>query len=231
MKGNATHLGDGIYSIRLSSGRKEKVEVDVLRPDMEELAAGPKTCSGPLVQGCCGGIPVELDGRAEVLEAIRSLFCLELPFFLWRFYFEFGKFTLTGSNIILLLKNFVFGLHDLLVLFSCNNTGMTCLGTQVLESLNTLTKGSAVSSVFVGPAGFARVAADLGTNMQKGKLEQRKAALQTQKAWMLVDRETTREPSGHLSDAHPGTARFNAAIKKTESRIARIEKELATIHT
>jgi hypothetical protein len=51
-----------------------------------------------------------------------------------------------------------------------------------------------VLSLWGGRLGFARVAAVVGTNMQKGKMEQQRDALQMQKAWMLVDRETTRDP-------------------------------------
>eukprot|EP00932_Pfiesteria_piscicida_P013435 SRR837773.2500.p1 GENE.SRR837773.2500~~SRR837773.2500.p1 ORF type:complete len:486 (+),score=150.69 SRR837773.2500:54-1460(+) len=229
-RGRATHIGQGLYQVEFEDGSVEELEVRHLRPDVEkgESEAG---CSGT-----CGGLPSgvdNFDGRAEVFDAMRSLLLLELPFFCWRLWFEAKglRGTLINGTIIMVLKNFLWGLHDFLIIISCNNENMKILGHQPLASLNRLIGGSAMQSVGVGPMGFVKVAADVAVTQVKSKLQAKQAALEVQKAWLMIEREMVRDDTGYLPSEDAGVQRFAAALSDIEGELAGISRQLSLVHT
>ena len=57
---------------------------------------------------------------ATLIDAYRSLLTLELPFFLWRLWLHWGD-TSGVEPHLLTVKNFMFGLADLLTILACGN--------------------------------------------------------------------------------------------------------------
>ncbi|CAE7347244.1 unnamed protein product [Symbiodinium microadriaticum] len=65
--------------------------------------------------------------RAKLIDAFRSVLTLELPFFLWRLWFNWGDTS--GIQVHLLtVKNGLWGFGDLLTILACGNEDATIMG-------------------------------------------------------------------------------------------------------
>jgi len=233
--GLATHRDGILYSIRYTDGgkpRDEIVNVTRLAPREREHHEGSRNCAS----GWCSGPqsahePFEV--RAEVLDAMRSLYLLELPFLLWRLYFEWNSLTVNSFTYIVMAKNVVWGFHDLLVILSCNNPAATIFGHAPLPALSTMINGSAMSSVFIGPAGLFRIAADFTTATLKQRFDDSRQVLNFHKAWLLVERERLIQSRsrGRWESAEAEMTAFSEAIQWVSSHMDALDKEEEMIHT
>jgi len=228
--GVAKHMEGGMYQVIFDvDGRQETVDITRLKPIIKREA-------GPLAQGCCQGwcsgaqsAHDSFDHFAEILDSIRSLFLLELPFFLWRYHFEIDGLAIDSWNVIVMGKNVVWGLHDLLVILTCNNPSATIFGYTPLASLSAMINGSAMSSVWVGPAGFFRIAADFTAVSVKRTMETDMKNLETHKAWLLVEREKLLH-AGHAVGMD-SVALFDAAIARNGVNISDLQERIDMVHT
>lgn len=233
--GLASHKEGILYRVRYTDGEKprnEIVNVTRLAPREREHHEGTRRCAS----GWCAGPqsahdPFEV--RAEVMDAVRSLFLLELPFLLWRLYFEWKALTVNSFTYIIMAKNVVWGFHDLLVILSCNNPAATICGRAPLPALSTMINGSAMSSVFIGPMGLFRIAADFTTATLKQKFDDSRQVLNLHKAWLLVERERLVQSRmrGRWDSAEMEMTAFSEAIQWVSSHMDALDKEEGMIHT
>jgi len=228
-KGKATHDRGANYRVTYKDGSSEKVSVERIRPAFEEShhAFGHGCFQGWCAVGKCAAS--DFDNYAEVLDAWRSLFFLELPFLLGRWYFEGANLTLESFTIILMAKNLVWAVHDFLVIVTCNNPAATIFGHAPLPALSTMINGSAMSSVFVGPAGFFRIAADVTMSFMKGGYEEQIANANLHRAWLLVERQRYFKTHRHSADTD-AVEKYNQAVEAVEREIANLELEAGMVH-
>lgn len=215
--GKATTLRGGTYQIMYTDGGSDDEIVPVSRvyPDVkgtaQSSAFGPGCC-----KGWCGaaGLDGDFQRKAAVIDAIRSLFFLEVPFFLWRFYFEWDGLTIGSFVIILMLKNLVWAIMDFLTILSCGDSSVTCLGMMPVSMLSEALEGSQLSSVWVGPAGLFSLAAEAERKQVAMSIEAQRSKLNARKAWLIIERQKA-------EDDHDAEAR---AVLTTE--IERVEGQL-----
>lgn len=230
-EGTATAVGAGKYHVDYDDDEdptEETLPIYDLEPNFEKYGSlTPNWCSGWCTRdGICAAESrsARFEARAEVLDALRSLLTLEMPFFLWRAYFEGSTVGVDSFVLILMFKNLIWGLMDLLIILSCANRNATCLGSSIVNGLDKFVSGSAVGSVWVGPAGIFRMAADTVMYSVKSGLEQRKEAMNLRKAWLLVERMKI------AKNDEAGWQLYNEAIARTDSHLRVLEQKAKRAH-
>eukprot|EP00931_Biecheleriopsis_adriatica_P118388 TRINITY_DN93803_c0_g1_i1.p1 TRINITY_DN93803_c0_g1~~TRINITY_DN93803_c0_g1_i1.p1 ORF type:complete len:662 (-),score=113.30 TRINITY_DN93803_c0_g1_i1:80-2065(-) len=224
------------YHVMYDDGQEPVEEhriVHDLEPDFDKYggAFGPSCCSG-----WCAvrrlfprtfqeeSRAERFEARAEVLDAFRSLVFLELPFLMWRIWFERGTVSIDSFAMILMAKNLLWGFMDLLTILSCGNRSATFFGASIMKDFETFIRGSAVGSVWVGPAGIFRIAADTVFSSVKMGLAHEKERLQLKKAWLLVERARLPETSKEAM------ADYDLAIEQTSAEMSVLEQKAARAH-
>lgn len=222
--------GWGHYRVKYDGDDvEEMVPVDHIEPVLEEHArmCGPKCC-----WGWCGISSLKCEGPrrqyferwAAVLDACRSLFLLELPFFMWRLYFDSADL---GSNTIsfLMLKNLVWGLTDFLTILACGNDKATCLAYQPIQFVTTHINGTILSFIWVGPAGLFRLVADVLIKSAEDRIAARQNQATVHKAWLIVERQKAIDCSN--DDA---AELYDSEIARLDGLIDDLNKEAAMNH-
>lgn len=232
-EGTATAVGAGEYHVSYDDGEdpeEETLPISDIQPNFEKYGSlTPNWCSGWCTREriCAADSRSDrFEARAEVFDAVRSLLTLEMPFFLWRAYFEGRTAGINSFVLILMSKNLIWGFMDLLIILSCANRNATCLGNTIVNSLDKFVSGSAVGSVWVGPAGIFRMAADTVMYSVKSGLQQQKEALNLRKAWLLVERTKIAKNS----ETGDGWKLYNEAISRTDRQLKVLEQKASRAH-
>jgi len=191
--GKATTQRGGTYSIQYtdgSSSEEEIVPVGRVFPDVS-TAAQQSVCGPGCCKGWCGAgdLGDNFERKANVIDSVRSLFSLEVPFLLWRLYFEWDGLTIGSFALILMLKNLVWAVMDLLTILSCGDQTVTFLGMMPVSILSEALEGSPLSSVFVGPAGLFSIAASAERKVVAKSIEANRRDLKARKAWLIIERQ------------------------------------------
>merc|ERR1719476_995260 len=147
---------------------------------------------------------------------------------LWRLWFEGSTLAIDSWTVIVIAKNVVGGLHDLLTILTCNNPTATIFGFAPLQTMSMMIKGSAMNSVWVGPAGFFRIAADMATATAKGSIQEKREALNLHISWLLIEKEAVAQTTPHDSDA---LAAFDTSIAAIKTQISDLDQVDELIHT
>ena len=107
-----------------------------------------------------------------VIDALRSLLCLQVPFMLRRLYFDAFKDDLLefAGRTMLIAKNAIWAALDLVKILSCSNKEATCFTVKPMSVI-----GSAADSkfghVWVGPSGMVATVAEWGGMMRNKELQ------------------------------------------------------------
>lgn len=196
------HFSDRLYPhLSLKLELDEAVcAADSLEDEMEEQSA--KICSGWLRCGeMCEGEERELfERRAQVLDALRSLLFLQLPFLLWRLWFS--SFTVDvvswAGSTLLIAKNTIWALLDLTIVLSCGREDSMLCGSRPLQHLRAATV-SPFGQVWVGPSGIIACAAEMAGTTRKARLEQKHLKLLQHEEWLRAEKQKWSD-AGHLFD-------------------------------
>jgi hypothetical protein len=220
------------YTVRYLDQRSSLSEEDVplsrLEPDLENHGHG--TSCGP---GCCTGwfrcshladsanLEEQYDRRAKFLDSFRSLVFLELPFLCWRLYFKWDSLGLTSFSTLLIGKNLVWGVVDLLNILACGNESATIFSRRPIQALTHLLSGSALSSIWIGPSGVFMLAAEMASTVVADTIEQAKRRLDLYRTWMLVEKTKAGRDANH----------YDGEIHHVERMIDRLDsgKKLAHV--
>jgi len=198
--GMARRIDGARYDVKYSDGlepKEEKVSIDRLEPSQE---ASQSWFGHGCIAGWCNfkflkRQPEAEETQAEIyqrqanfIDALRSLLFLEAPYLLWRVYFEWSGLTLTSSAVIFMAKNLLWGIHDLMVILACGSDGAVLFHRNPVKEFSAFLNGSAVSTIFVGPAGVFSLAAKFGNKALSSRLEQDRDRMVLFRTWLMVER-------------------------------------------
>lgn len=166
------------------------------------------------------------DQRVQMLDALRSLLTLELPFLLWRIYFEWDSLTMASGAFVYILKNLCWAVNDLMIILACGTDSPTLFHANPIKMFTQCLQGTALSSIFVGPAGIISLVATVGNKAVTGRLNARRERLALYRAWLMVEKEkvTIRQKAEAVRD-------FQSQLDKIDSQIAAIDAEIKFHHT
>jgi len=168
---------------------------------------------------CAGSRYERFNHRARVLDAMRSLLLLQLPFMLWRLYFD--AFTVNvvtlGGNFMLIAKNFVWGLMDLAIILSCTRKDASVCSWKPIEFLERAAE-SRFGQVWVGPNGMVALVAEIGGSARMAQLERRKEYLQSYKKWILSEQAEAEHKSQRDL--------YDRPLQDVESRLLEVDEKM-----
>jgi len=239
-------LGDqpACYNVEYHDGLRPSQESNVpvahIHADLSQHSkmCGPKCCWGWFRSKTLsphGKHKMDIyERRAKFLDAVRSCFFLELPFFCFRVYFD----IICGKGVsILLVKNAVWGFVDFLTILSCGNEKATCLSGQPIITVTKLVASTKLNKIMVAPAGLFRVATDCAVSSLKSGDEQEKRKLSEHKAWLVLEREKLEkdDADGNRAVYTPGLepegyVAYSSEINKLDKRINVIAKAEKATH-
>ena len=162
----------------------------------------------------------QFERRAKWVDAARAAFCLEIPFFIFRFYFDLW---LGGFPSIFLLKNLVMGVIAFMLFLSCGNEGATCCSMHPIKTVNGAIKGSKLTKAFVGPSALVRLATDLYDQGKKNTLDAQKKDLEAAQTWMIVERKKWK-------DKGEDALVYHDALAAMQKRLDKIDKKEKMLH-
>ncbi|CAK0897309.1 unnamed protein product [Prorocentrum cordatum] len=224
--GQATMLHGGTYSVQFtdmsdSNSDDEIVPVSRVYPDAS-AEAEKRMCRPGCCSGWCGvaGLNGKFQRKATLIDSVRSLFFLEVPFFLWRLYFEWDGLTFGSFVVILMLKNFVWAIMDFLTILSCGDNAATCLGMMPVSMLSEALEGSALSSVSVGPAGLFSLAAATARKQVAISIKEQRSKLKVRNAWLIIERQKAED--GHDVEA---IAVLTEEINRVEGQLKVLDEQ------
>eukprot|EP00747_Dinoflagellata_sp_TGD_P183584 gnl/TRDRNA2_/TRDRNA2_38549_c0_seq1.p1 gnl/TRDRNA2_/TRDRNA2_38549_c0~~gnl/TRDRNA2_/TRDRNA2_38549_c0_seq1.p1 ORF type:complete len:655 (-),score=103.65 gnl/TRDRNA2_/TRDRNA2_38549_c0_seq1:76-1986(-) len=221
----------GEYDVTYTDGLEpetETVPVEEIRPDMDDQTkmCGKHCCRGWLN---CHYLTDDFwtDGFerfATLLDVYRGFFFLDLPYAIIRFHFD----IMQGNISFLFLKNLVFCILAVMQMLSCGNDAATCCGCTPIKTISSVIKGTKMASIWVGPSGMFRIAADTVANVGQLTLDDKIAKLDQHKAWLLVEKEKALE-MGEAGKAAKIT--YMEQVQLVEQQIDFLEAEKAAVRT
>ena len=181
--------------------------------------AAQQGCSGWLrVHELCEGTRSErFEKKAQLLEAFRSLLCLQVPFLLWRLYFDafFVDMIRFAGRSLLIAKNVIWALYDLVIIAACLNRDATCFGLKPMAVFS-MAADTKFGKLWVGPSGIVAMVAEFGGILRKSNLQKHSDRLQKYKEWLRVERELA-----------PGMAEaYDQALQHVQVELAVTEEKL-----
>eukprot|EP00933_Yihiella_yeosuensis_P029932 TRINITY_DN23586_c0_g1_i1.p1 TRINITY_DN23586_c0_g1~~TRINITY_DN23586_c0_g1_i1.p1 ORF type:complete len:539 (+),score=61.15 TRINITY_DN23586_c0_g1_i1:148-1617(+) len=200
--GTAVNVGKGLYDVRYTDNEEPSSEFAIpvlrIRPELEasHSLSGSHCCSGWCHRSRLsnGNSAENFEARATFFEACRSLLLLELPFFVCRFHFEASKMNVFSFSWVLMLKNFVWGLMDVLTIIGFGNTHASCLGFAPIEFMKETVEGTSLGKLFVGgEGGIILIGHQLLQKALTGKFDKDIKIIQSHRAWLLVERAKSLE--------------------------------------
>jgi len=218
----------GCYMVTFDDDKTtEKVKVDDLYPYVDHHIdyCGERCCHGWFHPHYLSPSKPKhqldvFERRAKWIDAIRAAFCFEIPFFVFRLYFDLW---LGGFPSIFLLKNFVMGVIAFMLVLSCGNEGATCCSMHPIKTVNGAIKGSKLTKAFVGPSALVRLATDLYDNGIKQTLEDQKKDLEAAQTWLIVERKKWKDKGEEAEVYHD-------AISALQKRMDLIDKKEKMLH-
>ena len=167
---------------------------------------------------------------ATFLDAWRSLFTLELPFFFFRLWLHWGDTS--GIQVHLLtVKNGLFGLSDLLTILACGSQDATIMGFSPAALISRFLAGHVTGAVQkAGPGALMSKATKYALQAASMDLQE----LELKKAFLVQDGTCPlRIPLGFFSfssasqEHHLALARHEDDVAKTfQDQIDKVSKEL-----
>lgn len=177
----------GMYRVKFSDGLEPSELVvsidDLVSPDIDEAGLeGANGAENFVQEGCHGWLKISalnkgsrlarFEKKAMVLDALRSLLCLQVPFMLWRLYFDAFKVDLLefAGRTMLIAKNAIWAALDLVKILSCSNKEATCFTVKPMSVISSAAD-SKFGHVWVGPSGMVATVAEWGGMMRNKELQ------------------------------------------------------------
>lgn len=222
----------GMYRVKFSDGLEPSELVvsidDLVSPDIDEAGQGANEADN-FQKGCHGWLKISalhkgsrlarFEKKAMVLDALRSLLCLQVPFMLWRLYFDAFKVDLLefAGRTMLIAKNAIWAALDLVKILSCSNKEATCFTVKPMSVI-----GSAADSkfghVWVGPSGMVATVAEWGGMMRNKELQKSKNLIEKYHQWLLAE---SKETSPEMTEA------YGRKLKQVELQLAVADEKMA----
>ncbi|CAE6924726.1 unnamed protein product [Symbiodinium natans] len=188
------------YRVKFTDGRHPRegvVSLEHIYPDQDRLEEGSTSC-------CTGWLTCDTEAelerflqRAKLLDAIRSLFLLELPFLCWRIYIDWYTVDIANSRILFIFKNAIWAVIDLLTILSCGGDGGVMCSCAPLKHVGGLAD-TQLGKIWIGPAGLFLLSAQIASSALKVRLRRRRDNLLLHRAWLQAERSAQ---TGPLHDA------------------------------
>ena len=179
----------GMYRVKFSDALEPKELVvsidDLVSPDADEamtLEQLANKADDKVRKGCHGWLKISalnkgnrlarFEKKAMVLDALRSLLCLQVPFMLWRLYFDAFKVDILefAGRTMLIAKNAIWAALDLVKILTCSNKEATCLSVKPMSVISSAAD-SKFGHVWVGPSGMVATVAEWGGMMRNKELQ------------------------------------------------------------
>lgn len=196
-KGLAVQHSDITYMVKYQDNKEPTEELVPLHRIQPDLSQQVKYCGRGCCQGwlqCCpiwsfrGGRRVNYSERMTVYDAFRSLLLLELPFLLWRLWFEWSNLSATSMATLFIAKNAFWVVMDSLTILACGrDSPLMCFFTP-LRTIKTMASGTKLSSIWIGPAGVFMLAAQLASKAAVDSAEDKRNRLSAYRAWLQVEK-------------------------------------------
>eukprot|EP00435_Cladocopium_sp_Y103_P013720 s2308_g3.t1 len=229
----------GMYRVKFSDGLQPTELVvsidDLVSPDMDEamtleqLQEGFNDADDTVRKGCHGWLKISelnkgrrsarFEKKAMVLDALRSLLCLQVPFLLWRLYFDAFKVDILefAGRTMLIAKNAIWAALDLVKILTCSNKEATCLTVKPMSVISSAAD-SKFGHVWVGPSGMVATVAEWGGMMRNKELQKSKNLIEKYHQWLLAE---SKETSPEMMEA------YGQKLKQVELRLAVADEKMA----
>mmetsp|Transcript_52702 Transcript_52702/g.163701 ORF Transcript_52702/g.163701 Transcript_52702/m.163701 type:complete len:651 (-) Transcript_52702:114-2066(-) len=232
-RGWADMVRPGEYNVEFVDGFRPSrltLPVDRLEPDFAEWqhVLGPASCRGWGDPSYLSrGAPLErFDRWAKVLDAVRSLLCLELPFLAVRCALEVAA---RGRCSVWLLKNLVCIAVDVMMLAACGNEGAECLATRPLRFVSELVSVAPPRGIGPWAGGLHRVAADPAASSVHTRYQQDIERLSQHRAWLTLESEKAEAQAAELGTEEAVLAArvpYEASLRQVDLELARVNCQM-----
>ncbi|CAK9040391.1 Sulfatase-modifying factor 2 [Durusdinium trenchii] len=156
--------------------------------------------------------------KASVLDAFRSMITLQLPFLIWRLWFD--KFSVDvvefAGRTMFIAKNAIWALLDLLTILTCGNDQASINGWRPMSTAHSASE-SQFGKVWVGPTGMFAWLASIFGSMRMDDIKSCQTVLKNHHEWLL--KEQADAPKGER-------AIYDEKIEEAEQKMA-IQEEKA----
>ena len=229
----------GIYRVQFDDELEPKemvVSIDALasphgmmtmkgvQQDLREAAK--QGCSGWFrVRELCEGTHAErFEKKAQLLDAFRSLLCLQIPFLLWRLYFDAFTVDLIqfAGRSLLIAKNVIWALYDSVIIAACLNKDATIFGVKPMAVFS-MAADTKFGKLWVGPSGMVAMLAAFGGILRKSNLTKRIEQLQKYKDWLLFEKDCASPSNLEICEA------FDSKLQHVQVELAVAEEKLQFI--
>ncbi|CAE6972637.1 unnamed protein product [Symbiodinium sp. CCMP2592] len=216
----ATPGNSEAYLVKFTDGRspsEQIVPLEHIHPSIDHSEDRESCCRGWL---SCDDMAEasELDHflrRAQLLDAIRSLFLLELPFLCWRIYIDWYTVDIANARILFILKNAIWAAVDFLTILNCGGDGGVMCACRPLRRVSGLAD-TQLGKIWIGPAGVFLLAAQVASSVLKLRLHNRRANLLLHRAWLQSERHS----------AGTGRQLHNAKLREVTNQMELIDEKL-----
>eukprot|EP00931_Biecheleriopsis_adriatica_P118452 TRINITY_DN93862_c0_g1_i1.p1 TRINITY_DN93862_c0_g1~~TRINITY_DN93862_c0_g1_i1.p1 ORF type:complete len:737 (-),score=163.93 TRINITY_DN93862_c0_g1_i1:200-2410(-) len=213
------------YDVEYDDGSSEQVNVRRLEPDMSSHAS---LFAPGCVEGWCqcsslspDDVIEKFDKRAEVLDALRSVIFLEVPFLLWRLWFEWGSLTMTSSVIVYILKNLCWTIYDLMVIFSCSSDDAVLFSSNPIKGFKAFMNTLGLNSIFVGPAGVFALMSKVSNKAVKDSQQAQRERIAMFRTWLMVEKEKV-----DANNNESASKEMEEEIGKYTLKLKRLDEEI-----
>ena len=221
---------DGIYRVQFSDDLEPQetlVSIDALASPIGNISiqsmqkdlgeATQQGCSGWLmIHELCKGTPTEkFEKKARLLDAFRSLLCLQLPFLFWRLYLDSFKVDviLFAGQSLLIAKNAIWAAYNLVTIVACQNKDATVFGLKPIKACS-IAADTKFGKLWVGPSGIVAMVAEFAGIMRKRDLRKHTDRLEKYQKWLLSEKELASEEMQEIFDRKLKDLDLELAITK-----------------
>eukprot|EP00439_Symbiodinium_sp_Y106_P021002 s5177_g2.t1 len=216
----ATPGNSEAYQVKFTDGRspsEQIVPLEHIHPSIDHSEDRESCCRGWL---SCDDMAEASDldhflRRAQFLDAIRSLFLLELPFLCWRIYLDWYTVDIANARILFILKNAIWAAVDFLTILNCGGDGGVMCACRPLRHVCGLAD-TQLGKIWIGPAGLFLLVAEVASSVLKLRLYNRRANLLLHRAWLQSERHS----------AGTGRQLHNAKLREVANQMDLIDEKL-----
>lgn len=190
---NGDHIA-GYYDLVYDDDKEEsKVHVSRIVPDLQDDEQPKKSLTGTCcvnwcqVDHLCNNPDNEYERFATLLDHIRTVFLLDLPFGIIRYKYASSNSMFGIFTDFMMLKNIIWGTINFLLILTCGKETATCCTWPGLSFVLRLVKGSKLAAPgWIGPGGLVRLATDAATEVGKDQLEAKIQQLTLHRSWLVL---------------------------------------------
>lgn len=210
-----------VVSIDALASPHGMITVKGMREDLRE--ARKQGCDGWFrARELCEGTHAErFEKKAQLLDAFRSLLCLQVPFMLWRLYFDAFTVDLIqfAGRSLLIAKNVIWALYDFVIIAACMNQDASIFGVKPMAVFS-MAADTKFGKLWVGPSGMVAMLAEFGGILRKNNLTQQIEQLQQYEQWLLAEKDCAGPDNLEICEA------FDEQLQDVQAELAVTEEKL-----